>query len=96
MPPKGFGPYLISKAAAASYFDCLDAEYRERYVNVNQILPGMFRSPLLENLPEFVIESLVDAKDSVLRPDTDLVPLILYFLSPAGANVRGQKISVGL
>jgi len=96
VPPKGLGPYSIAKAAAASYLDCLEAEYQERNVNVNQILPGIFRSPLLENLPEFIVEALVDGKDRVLRPDADLVPLIQYLLSTAGANVRGQKISVGL
>ena len=99
IPPKGFGSYAIAKAAAATYFDCLDAEYREKSVNVNQILPGMFRSPLLENLPEFVIESLLGVLDESagrrVCPDRDLVSLIMYLLSPEGGNVRGQKISVG-
>jgi NAD(P)-dependent dehydrogenase (short-subunit alcohol dehydrogenase family) len=99
LPPKGLSSYVIAKAAAASYLDCLDVEYRGKGVKVNQILPGMFRSPLLSNLPEFVIESLVGRLDeddgSSLRPDRDIVSLILYLLSPDGINVRGQKISVG-
>jgi len=99
LPPKGLGSYAIAKAAAATYFDCIDSEYRGKGVKVNQILPGMFRSPLLSNLPEFVVESLVgglneDNGDS-LCPVRDLVSLILYLLSPAGINIRGQKISVG-
>ena len=95
MPPKGLAPYVVAKAAALSYLDCVDAEYREKGVKVNQILPGMFRSPLLKDIPEYVIEGNVNNgsnKNIELCPDKDIASMIAYLLSPAGVNVRGQKI----
>ena len=98
-PPKGLATYILAKAAASCYLDCLDSEYREKSIKINQILPGMFRSPLLNKIPEYVVEAMTgeldSSDDNALCPERDLVPLIVYLLSPSASHIRGQKILVG-
>ena len=95
LPPKGLAPYVIAKSVADRYLNCLDSEYRSYGVKVNQILPGMFRSPFINGYPEYVIDDMLgeDNKDGI-TPEEDLIPLILYLLSHFGRNIYGQKIEV--
>ena len=90
---------MVAKAAASAYLDCVDAEYREKGVKVNQILPSMFRSLLLKNLPEYIVDTSISngigGPFSELSPDGDVASLIVYLLSPAGVNGRSQKIVLG-
>ncbi|MCE2517063.1 MAG: SDR family oxidoreductase [Alphaproteobacteria bacterium] len=54
--PKGFTAYAVAKAALRQFLKCLEAEYQESSINVHQITPKMFKSPLLDELPDYVIE----------------------------------------
>lgn len=98
VPPKGMAPYLVAKAALTQYLNCLDAELRGSNAKFNQVSPEMFRSPLLNELPDYLVEQLAGVMDAgqgnYLEPPRDIVPLILYLLSPAAQNVRGQIIEI--
>lgn len=57
--PKGFGAYAVAKAALNQYIKCLEAEVESHSINVCQIVPGMFESPLLANIPNYVVEKTI-------------------------------------
>ena len=57
--PKGFGAYAVAKAALNQYIKCLEAEIQSHNINVCQIVPGMFESPLLANIPNYVVEKTI-------------------------------------
>ena len=57
--PKGFGAYAVAKAALNQYLKCLRAEVQSHNIIVCQIIPGMFKSPLLANIPNYVIEKTI-------------------------------------
>lgn len=58
-PPKGYGPYAVAKAALNQYLQCLESETLNHGVYVYQIISGMFHSPLLANIPNYVVEKTV-------------------------------------
>lgn len=62
--PKGFTAYAVAKAALHQFLKSLAAEYFEYGLHIVQITPRMFKSPLLDELPEYVIEQTL-AKQSV-------------------------------
>lgn len=63
--PKGFGAYAVAKAALNQYLKCLQAEVQSHNITVCQIIPGMFKSPLLANIPNYVVEKTIsDATDT--------------------------------
>ena len=63
--PKGFSAYAVAKAALNQYLKCLQAEVQSHNITVCQIIPGMFKSPLLANIPNYVVEKTIsDATDT--------------------------------
>ena len=86
--PKGFTAYSIAKSAINQYLECLMSETQNLDININQISPTMFESPLLENIPKYVIES--SKKLSDINPLDDIIPKILFLLSDEGSNIKGE------
>ena len=63
--PKGFTPYAVAKSALRGFMKSLDAEYRDTGVKVHQIIPKMFKSPLLEEIPNYVVEQTLSQQDII-------------------------------
>ena len=63
--PKGFSAYAVAKAALNQYLKCLQAEVQSYDINVCQIIPGMFQSPLLTNIPNYVVEKTISAETDI-------------------------------
>lgn len=63
--PKGFTAYAVAKAALAQFMRCLNAEYRDTGVRVHQIVPKMFMSPLLEDIPNYVTEQVLAQQNTL-------------------------------
>ena len=89
---KGFTAYAIAKSAIDQYLNCLNAEFSDKNVYINQISPTMFDSPLLENIPKYVVEA--QQSKSSISPVNNIIPKILYLLSNEGIESKGQNFIV--
>lgn len=100
LPPKGMTPYLVSKGALTQYLRCVASELRNAKVTVNQISPDMFRSPLIDALPAYVVEQFAggtaenNEKSNAIDPNTDIVPTIMFLLSPNARKITGANILI--
>lgn len=100
LPPKGMTPYLVSKGALTHYLRCVGSELRSAKVTVNQISPDMFRSPLIDALPAYVVEQFAggasenNEKLNAIDPNMDIVPTIMFLLSPDTKKITGANILI--
>ena len=100
LPPKGMTPYLVSKGALTPYLRCVESELRNAKVTVNQISPDMFRSPLIDALPAYVVEQFAggvsenNEKSNAIDPNKDIVPTIMFLLSPDARKITGANILI--
>lgn len=97
--PKGFTAYAVAKAALNQFLKSLDAEYRENGLNIFQITPKMFKSPLLDELPEYVIEqTLAKQNNPKQKPRGDITyqaeitNIIIDLLNGSSSAARDIKI----
>jgi short-subunit dehydrogenase len=98
--PKGFGSYVIEKSVAQIYFSMLATEYEKYGLRVSYVNPGMFDSPLLDNIPVAFKEGLLAKANSdfSLGSDAFTATLLemerLIGLSPdCVADVNAPRIS---
>ena len=89
---KGYTAYATAKAAVNQYLNCLNAEYSSKDFYINQISPTMFKSSLLDNIPNYILES--SQKISKISPEKDILPKILFLLSEEGLNYKGKNFLI--
>ena len=94
VPPKGYTAYAVAKAALSQFLRCLDAEFGENGINTHQLHPTMFRSPLLAQLPEYVIEQalLKSEYDMVSKPQEKIAWVVAELL--AGKVSRQHEVQI--
>lgn len=100
LPPKGMTPYLTSKAALTQYLSCIEAELLGCNVTINQISPDMFRSPLIDALPSYIVDQFAGSETenldntNLIHPESDIVPVIIFLMSSKARKITGQNIRI--
>lgn len=95
IPPKFQASYVTIKYALLGLMKALSAEYAEKGITVNGISPDMIKTKFLSEVPEMIVEQT--AADSPLGRHIyieELIPVIKYLLSDAGAAMTGQNIGI--
>lgn len=83
----GMSAYSASKAAVFRLTETMAAEYRDKDINVNCVIPGTMDTPAnRENMPEADFNTWV-------KPES-LAQVILFLCSPAAKDVHGAAIPV--
>jgi len=93
----GFGAsnYVASKAALVGLTRSAAVELGPYNVNVNAVAPGFLRTPLVEALPDHVLEE-AERRAPLCRlgdPD-DIAPLVIFLSSDEARHITGQVITV--
>jgi len=99
-------PYSSAKWGVVGFTQSLAKELGPAGIRVNAILPGIIRGPRMEgvirdrarqvNVPYEAMEKEYLNRISLRRmtgPE-DVAAMVLFLLSPAGANISGQSIGV--
>lgn len=94
-PAKYQASYVIAKYALLGMMKALSVEYMDKGITVNGVSPDMMETKFLSAIPEMIIE-----QNAVLSPIgrnikiEEVVPIIEYMLSDAGAAMTGQNIAI--
>ena len=77
--PAGMIDYVTTKGMLKYYCESLKKELQDKNVTIHYISPGMFRSKLLSNLPNYIIEKYCsDIEGDPIHKD--ILPLILSYI----------------
>jgi NAD(P)-dependent dehydrogenase (short-subunit alcohol dehydrogenase family) len=91
----GQANYAAAKAGLIGFTKTLAREYAKKGVTVNAIAPGFIRTRMLENIPEKVLQSLVDTTPvGRLGEPMDVGASVLFLASPAASFVTGHVLDV--
>ena len=90
----GFAHYVAAKGAIVSFTRSLALEAAPRGVGVNAVAPGATRTPMLEDVPEDILEGI---RNSIplgrLAEIDDIVPSYVFLASDQARHYVGQVIS---
>ena len=86
-PFAGAAGYVAGKAALLAFVQALDAEYRDRGVRVNAILPSVIDTPANR-------ESMPDADHSKWVPPEQIAKVVRFLVSDDSAPTSGAGIPV--
>jgi NAD(P)-dependent dehydrogenase (short-subunit alcohol dehydrogenase family) len=91
----GQANYAAAKAGLIGFTKTLAREYAKKGVTVNAIAPGFIRTRMLENVPEKVLQSLVDITPvGRLGEPMEVGASVLFLASPAASFVTGHVLDV--
>lgn len=91
----GQANYAAAKAGLIGFTKTLAREYAKKGVTVNAIAPGFIRTRMLDNVPENVLQSLVNTTPvGRLGEPMDVGASVLFLASPAASFVTGHVLDV--
>lgn len=94
-PPKFQSCYVTIKYALLGLMKSLSVEYMPKGITVNGVSPDMMETKFLSELPHLIVEQ--NAENSPLGRNVhieEVIPVIDYLLSDAGAAMTGENISI--
>ena len=90
----GFTHYTATKGAIISFTRSLALEVGERNVNVNAVAPGATKTPILNDVPDELLEQI---RQSIPRKKlaeiSDIVPTYVFLASEEANHYQGQCLS---
>ena len=90
----GFSHYTAAKGAILSFTRSIALEAGEREVCVNAVAPGATMTPILDDVPEELLEAI---RQSIPRKRLaeidDIVPTYVFLASDEASHFRGQCLS---
>ena len=90
----GFAHYTAAKGAIISFTRSLTLEIGARNITANCVAPGATMTPILENVPNDVLEEI---RQSIPRGEiaqvADIVDSYVFLASDAAGHYRGQCLS---
>ena len=90
----GFSHYTAAKGAILSFTRSLALEIGERNVNVNAVAPGATLTPILDDVPEEILEVIrLSIPKGRLANIEDIVPSYLFLASDGARHIQGQCLS---
>lgn len=90
----GFAHYTAAKGAILSFTRTLALEIGDRNITANCVAPGATMTPILEDVPEDILESIRQAiPRGKLAQVEDIVGAYLFLASDEAAHFRGQCLS---
>lgn len=96
VPPVQQSPYVVTKAAIASFARTLAVEYGPKGVRVNVIAPGMTQTDMISNLPDKV--KMLTKMQTPLRrlgDPQDVANVAEFLVSARARHITGETIRVG-
>ena len=92
---RGQTNYTASKAGIVGLTRVLALELGKYNVNVNAVAPGLIDTPLTQNLPERVLQDLINAQPTkkIGKPE-DIANVVAFLLSDESDFITGQIIHV--
>jgi len=92
---RGQSNYTASKAGIVGLTRVLALELGKYNVNVNAVAPGLIDTPLTQNLPEKVLQDLIDAQPTKkIGKPKDIANVVSFLLSDESDFITGQIIHV--
>jgi len=92
---RGQSNYTASKAGIVGLTRVLALELGKYNVNVNAVAPGLIDTPLTRNLPEKVLQDLIDAQPTKkIGKPKDIANAVSFLLSNESDFITGQIIHV--
>lgn len=95
IPPKFQAGYVTVKYALLGLMKALAVEYADKGITVNGVSPDMMETKFLSEVPQLIIDK--NKENSPLGRNIfveEIIPIIQYMLSDAGAALVGQNIVV--
>ena len=90
----GFTHYTAAKGAILSFTRSLALEVGERNVSVNSIAPGATHTPILDDVPDDLLESIRQSiPKKRLAEISDIVPTYVFLASDESSHFQGQCLS---
>jgi 3-oxoacyl-[acyl-carrier protein] reductase len=90
----GFSHYTAAKGAVLSFTRSLALEIGERNVNVNAVAPGATFTPILDDVPDDILEVIRQGiPKGRLANVEDIVPSYVFLASEQARHFQGQCIS---
>ena len=92
---RGQSNYTASKAGIVGLTRVLALELGKYNVNVNAVAPGLIDTPLTQNLPEKVLQDLIEAQPTKkIGKPKDIANVVSFLLSDESDFITGQIIHV--
>ena len=92
---RGQSNYTASKAGIVGLTRVLALELGKYNVNVNAVAPGLIDTPLTQNLPEKVLNDLIEAQPTKkMGSPRDIANAVYFLLSEESNFITGQIIHV--
>lgn len=90
----GLTHYTATKGAILSFTRSLALEVGDRNINVNSVAPGATHTPILENVPDDLLEAIRQSipKGRIAEVD-DIVPTYVFLASDESRHFQGQCLS---
>ena len=90
----GFAHYTAAKGAILSFTRTLALEIGDRDITANCVAPGATMTPILEDVPDEILESIrLAIPRGKLAEVDDIVGAYLFLASEEAAHFRGQCLS---
>ena len=90
----GFTHYTAAKGAILSFTRSLALEAGEREVCVNAVAPGATMTPILDDVPDELLEQIrLSIPRKRLAETGDIIPTYVFLASDEASHFRGQCLS---
>ena len=90
----GFAHYTAAKGAILSFTRTLTLEIGDRNISANCVAPGATLTPILEDVPEDILDGIRQAiPRGKLAEVDDIVGAYIFLASDDAAHFRGQCLS---
>lgn len=90
----GFCHYTAAKGGILSFTRSLALEVGERNISVNAVAPGATKTPMLDDVPEDILEAIrASIPKGRLAEVPDIVPAYLFLASDESRHFVGQCLS---